>query len=214
MDQQVLDVAKRGHSVADAERACALIKEYGFELIGQMMVGLPCSTLSDEITTAEKICSLGANGARVYPTVVFPDTELDRMKERGVYSPMDTEEAVLRTSEVLSVFAEHGVPVIRIGLCSNETLSDGRYSENYHPSVGELSLNRMYLKKMRSLLEATPVKATVFNVAKGKISQAVGQKRVNVETLKREFSLTDIRVREDCSLANFDITLSQEERIK
>lgn len=209
----VLLASRRGHTANASENACRLIKEYGFDLIGQMMVGLPCSTINDEIMTAKKICSLGANGARVYPTVVFPDTELDRMKEKGDYSPMDTEEAVLRTSEVLSVFAEHGVPVIRIGLCSNETLSDGHYSENYHPSVGELSLNRMYLKKMRSLLNSFPVKAPVFNVAKGKISQAVGQKRVNIETLKAEFSLTDVKVREDCSLTNFDITLSYEERI-
>ncbi len=205
----VLSASKRGHTAKDSENACRLIKEYGFELIGQMMVGLPCSSLSDEIMTAERICSLGADGARVYPTVVFPDTELDRMKKLGIYSPMDTEEAVSRTSEVLSVFAEHGVPVIRIGLCSNETLNDGHYSENYHPSVGELSLNRVYLKKMRSLLEASPVKVAVFNVAKGKISQAIGQKRVNAETLKREFSLTDIRVREDLSLTNLEITLSQ-----
>ena len=205
---RVLLASRRGHTAEASERACRLIKEYGFELIGQMMVGLPSSTVEDEIMTAEKICSLGANGARVYPTVVFPDTELDRMKESGIYRPMDTEEAVLRTSEVLSVFAEQNVPVIRIGLCSNETLSDGRYSENYHPSVGELSLNRMYLKKMRSLLKDTAVKAPVFNVARGKISQAVGQKRINTETLKREFSLTDVKVREDCSLTNFDITLS------
>ena len=37
MDGSVLRATKRGHSAADAERACALVKEYGFELIGQMI---------------------------------------------------------------------------------------------------------------------------------------------------------------------------------
>ena len=212
-DKVLLD-SKRGHSALDSEKACKLIKRYGFKLIGQMMVGLPSSTLDDEIMTAKRICSLGADGARVYPTVVFPETDLDRMKNQGIYSPMNTEEAVSRTAEVLSVFAEHSVPVIRIGLCSNETLSDDRYSENYHPSVGELSLNRMYLKKMRSLLKNHSDKTAVFNVAMGKISQAIGQKKTNIEILKKEFSLSEIKIREDNSLNNFDITLSQEERIR
>ncbi len=206
---KVLTASKRGHDASASENACKLIKSYGFELIGQMMVGLPSSSLSDEVMTAEKICSLGADSARVYPTVVFPETELDRMRECGIYSPLNTEEAVSRTAEVLSVFAEHKVPVIRIGLCSNETLSDERYVNNYHPSVGELALNRMYLKKMRILLDGYSDDKAVFNVAKGRISQAIGQKKVNTEILKKKFGLSDIRVRECSDISGLDITLSK-----
>lgn len=204
---EVLTASKRGHDAKASENACTLIKRYGFRLIGQMMVGLPSSSVSDEIMTAERICSLGADGARVYPTVVFPETELDRMRECGIYSPLDTEEAIERTSEVLSVFAEHNVPVIRIGLCSNETLHDERYANNYHPSVGELAINRVYLKRMRALLEGYSEKSAVFNVAKGRISQAIGQKKTNVETLKKKFGLFDIRVRESSDMSGLEITL-------
>ena len=63
MRDSVLSLSKRGHSANDAEKACRLIKSAGYSLIGQMMIGLPGSTLSDEIYTAQRICDMGADGA-------------------------------------------------------------------------------------------------------------------------------------------------------
>ncbi|MBQ2037010.1 MAG: radical SAM protein, partial [Alistipes sp.] len=40
-DDAVLSLCKRGHCVADTERACRLIRERGLRLGGQMMIGLP-----------------------------------------------------------------------------------------------------------------------------------------------------------------------------
>ena len=206
---KVLAAAKRGHTALDSEKACKLIKKRGFTLIGQMMVGLPLSTVEDEINTAQTICDLGCDGARVYPTVVFPDTRLMEMTRSGEYTPLTTEEAVERTAEVLSVFADSGVKVIRIGLCSNETLRDPVYEGSYHPSVGELSLNRFYLKKMTKMLkEITDIsgKTVTFSVSKGKISQAVGQKRYNVLRIKEAFDLKDVRIKENDDLREFDLS--------
>ena len=206
----VLTASKRGHTALDSERACKLIKEYGFKLIGQMMVGLPSSTLSDEIFTAERICAENADGARIYPTVVFPETELHSMEKSGIYMPLTVEEAISRTAEVLEVFASHSVPVIRIGLCANETLADAGYSDNYHPSIGELALNRMYLKMMRTALKESRLKSgdsAVFSVAKGRISQAVGQKRANISAIKEEFPLKNVKVTEDGTLSGFQLIL-------
>ena len=73
---RVLSASKRGHTSDATLAACGLVKSHGFNLIGQMMVGLPSSTIDDEIETAKAICALGADGARVYPTVVFAETEL------------------------------------------------------------------------------------------------------------------------------------------
>ena len=207
----VLNASNRGHTALDSEAACKMIKARGFSLIGQMMVGLPSSTLTDELFTARKICDLGCDGARIYPTVVFPDTELDRMEKTGKYAKLTLEEAVSRTSDVLEVFIGRGVPVIRIGLCANETLSDERYCDNYHPSVGELSINRCYLKKMTSLLTSLPEtegKTVLFTVSKGKISQAVGQKKTNVTALKEAFKLKNIKFGEDGGMSPFDISVT------
>ena len=45
IDDSVLSLTKRGHTSDSAMRACKMIKERGFDLIGQMMIGLPDSTL-------------------------------------------------------------------------------------------------------------------------------------------------------------------------
>ena len=206
----VLNASKRGHTASASEKACKAVKAHGFDLVGQMMIGLPGSTVSDELLTAEKICLLGADGARVYPTVVFPETELKKMEESGVYTPLTVDEAVNRTAQVLEVFARYGVKVIRIGLCANETLNDSAYSDSFHPSVGELALSLMYLKMMRSLLNENKDKkgdTAVFTVAKGKISQAVGQKKKNTLTLKNEYDLKNIKILESDALKGFQLIL-------
>ncbi len=207
---KVLLASKRGHTAKCSTEACIKIKQHGFKLIGQMMAGLPSSTIEDEIKTAKMICELGCDGARVYPTVVFPETELHRMKESGDYTPLTQSEAIERTAKILAVFIEKGVPVIRIGLCANETLADSSYSESYHPSVGELALNRYFLDKMTALLEKsgdTKGKSAVFYVAKGKISQAVGQKRANINTLIKRFLLKDIKIKEKDTIEAFSLLL-------
>jgi len=81
VSEKVLQTCKRGHTALDAEKACRLIREYGFELVGQMMIGLPGSSLEDEMNTAEFILRNGASGARIYPTVVLQQTELKISKQ-------------------------------------------------------------------------------------------------------------------------------------
>lgn len=205
----VLVASKRGHTASQSLEACKMIKDYGFRLIGQMMVGLPCSELSDELYTAKKICELGCDGARIYPTVVFPDTELYQMKQCGKYTPLTTELAVTRAAEVLGIFADANVPVIRIGLCSNETLTEDSYSDNYHSAVGELTINRYYLNKMEALLKNTDCKGknVIFTVAKGKISQAIGQKRKNITVLTERFMPKSIKVKEDEAMRAYTLSL-------
>jgi histone acetyltransferase (RNA polymerase elongator complex component) len=196
---RVLLASNRGHTASQSEAACKLIKSYGFELVGQMMIGLPSSTPDDEIMTAQTICQLCCDGVRIYPTVVFPDTALMRMKNEGLYVPLTNEDAIERTSKVIEVLAVHPIKIIRIGLCANETLAGGEFTDNYHPSIGELSLSRYYRNKMTALLtQEQPQKGStaVFTVSMGKISQAVGQKRENVIHLKERFALKEIKVKE------------------
>ena len=123
IDENVLKTCKRGHTFIQEKTAVKMIKERGFSLVGQMMIGLPGSTLEKEKETAEFICESGADGARIYPTVVFKDTELCHMAECGEYTPLDLEDAIFRTAEVLKIFNDHKVKVIRVGLCASENLS-------------------------------------------------------------------------------------------
>ncbi len=214
MNDSVLSASKRGHTAADSERACRLVKSYGFSLVGQMMTGLPLSTPGTEMDTAEKICRLGADGARIYPTMVFRGTELERMALDGSYTPPKLEDAVSRAAGALEVFVGRGVPVIRIGLHSGETL----YSEEgisfgaYHPAMGELVEGELYFMTVRKALlpvsDSVRGRAAAVSVPVGELSKAIGQKGRNRSRLIREFALAGMLFREKNGLPKYRCELN------
>ena len=202
MDDRVLHAVRRGHDRACAERACRMVKAYGFSLVAQMMIGLPMADGASEIETARAAIRLGADAARVYPTVVFRGTELCRMAEQGEYTVLPRSEMLRRTADVLEVLDAADVPVIRVGLCASENLSDPAevYGGANESAVGELAMGEVFLRRMRACLMQTALPSdgeVTLLVPAGAISRAVGQRRCNAEQLCREFSLRRIRVRED-----------------
>ena len=215
MDDNVLAECKRGHIALQSRKACKAVKEAGFELIGQMMVGLPGATVESEKATALEICKMGADGARVYPTVVFYETELCEMSKRGEYTPLVLNDAVYRTKEVLKVFDENRVPCIRVGLCASENLSseESVFGGANHSAIGELAIGEIFFEKIDEALDELksraelPKKPTIY-VPKGCISKAVGQKRKNIERLCRKYSIYDVKILEKNSIIGYNILLS------
>ena len=212
MDDGVLTASKRGHTAEDGRRACALVKQYGFSLIGQMMVGLPTSSVESEILTAEALCDSLVDGARVYPTVVFEETELCAMARAGQYVPLTLEEAVLRTKAVLDVFRKRNVPCIRVGLCTSENLSSDKvYGGASHSAIGELAMGEIFYEEMCRLLDgqgSVAGKNVVFYVPRGAVSRAVGQKRVNLERIYKKYSPLRIKVLEKNDLMRYNIIIN------
>ena len=190
-----------------------MIKDKGFSLIGQMMIGLPSSTLEKEIYTAKRICEMGADGARIYPTVVFYDTELCSMMQSGVYSPLSNEDAVERTKEALKIFVENDVPCIRVGLQSGENLSDETCVAGgaNHSAIGELSMSALYLDKICEKIDAenltkTPSKMTIY-CPKGDVSKIVGQKRRNMQKIYEKYAIKNVKVLEKNELLSYNIII-------
>lgn len=199
MDDTVLTLAGRGHTAAQVAEASRLVMEYGFELILQMMTGLP----GDEdgtasIRTAEAIADIHPHGVRVYPTVIVKDTALYEQWKVGCYQEHTVDAAVEICARILPIFEQAGIPVIRLGLNPTEDLSGGdAVGGAYHPALGELVRSRMLLDTARALLRGCERgKRAVISVGKGKMSQMIGQKRCNVLALQAEFGLSDIKIRE------------------
>ena len=201
MDDRVLAASRRGHDSAASELACRQIKSFGFDLVGQMMIGLPDADGASERRTAERIIALGANAARVYPTVIFRHTELCRMAQSGGYRPMSEEEMLQRTADVLELFDDAEIPVIRVGLCASETLSSSEavWGGANASAVGELAMGEVFYRRMRKALLASRShgEEVIFSVPSGATSRAVGQRRKNTERLCSEFHLRRIRICED-----------------
>ncbi len=215
MDDAVLLKSGRGHTASQTEKACALIKERGFELIGQMMTGLPGSDAEKDEYTAKRICEMGAVGARIYPTVVFKDTELHKMMERGEYESREMRDVISQGARVLSVFIKNGVNVIRIGLQSSELLTGGtEIASPYHEATGEFIWSRCFRDMAEAELcgKETAGKRAFITVPKGAVSKMVGQKKENEIYLKERFSLFDIKVLESDELESVSVKISLEER--
>ena len=217
VSEGVLRATKRGHGFREEMQAARLIVDRGFNLVGQMMIGLPGSTLEDELETARFIINSGARGARIYPTVVFSDTELCAMAKRGEYHPLSLEDAVVRSAKVLKLFLDANVKVVRIGLCASDNLSseDTYFAGPNHPALGELVVGELYYlnikEKLCALVNIEGARITV-SVAKGNISKAIGQKKKNRLRLLSETRASDLRFIEDEALSGYDVEIKVEER--
>ncbi len=213
---RVLAASNRGHTAEDSERAMRLIKKYGFELVGQMMVGLPSATPEDEYGTARDICLWGADAARIYPTVVFCGTELCEMAKRGEYTPLTLENAVERSVGVKKIFIENGVECIRLGLQSGENLTDGDgvYAGDYHSAIGELVESRIYRDVIVSAIEREGLadkirgRELVIYVPHTEVSKVIGHKAENKQFIKNEYCVKNVKVIEKDDILRYNIILS------
>lgn len=196
MCEEVLEASGRGHTVLQTETSARLIKEYGFELILQMMTGLPEDTKERALETARRIIALRPDGVRIYPTVIIENTPLCDMWRAGTYKEHTVEAAVEICAAILPMFEQAEIPVIRLGLNPTEELSGGAaLGGAYHPAFGELVVSRLLLEKARLLLKDSPHGENVtLLVNKSDISAMTGQKRANILTLCDEFSLKSVKV--------------------
>ena len=217
MSDSVLEKSKRGHTAADTIRAVKMLTGSGFEVVGQMMIGLPGASPEDEIYTADMICDMGCTAARIYPTIVFRDTELDGMYLSGKYSPLTVDEAVSRSAQALAVFEKRGVKCIRIGLCDSENLrSDETYSAGpSHPAMGELVGGRLFLTRMIAAAcdalshgEKIAGRVMLAECPRGSVSKVTGNKKTNETYLKKEFKIKKLKTIEKDEIIGYNIKVS------
>lgn len=198
MSDGVLQRAGRGHKAADTASAARRVQAHGFELILQMMVGLPGSTAEDERETARQLAALGPDGVRIYPTCVLGDTPLYTLWRQGNYQPLTVERAVEICADLLDIFEAQSVPVIRLGLNPTEELSGGAVKAGaYHPALGELVFGERFYRRMLPLLPRG-VPCTLV-VPPKLLSIAIGQKKRNLERFRENGCIVTIRGEKDCA---------------
>lgn len=155
MCDRVLKASGRGHLAEDTVRASALIKQEGFVLGIQTMLGLPEADRASERYTAQRVIELQPELVRIYPTVVLEGTALANMYLAGEYKAMELETAVDITAEILPEYEKHGITVIRTGLQSSDSIREGGkiIAGPYHPAFGELVRSRIAVNWLCSQLD-------------------------------------------------------------
>ena len=109
------------------------------------MTGLPESTCESDTRSAKIVADLGVDTARIHPTLVFKNTELYRMMEKGEYIPLTLQESLERTADMLAILECKGVKVIRLGLHVPVELRKNIVAGPFHPSFGDMA--RAYLMR-------------------------------------------------------------------
>ena len=197
MQDKVLRASGRGHSAEDVRIASRMIREAGFQLVLQMMTGLPEDDDEGAVSTARELIALHPDAVRIYPTVIVRGTELEKRWKDGSYREHTVEDAVRVCARLLPLFEEAEIPVIRLGLNPTDELSGGAaLAGAYHPALGELVRSRILRNQAEKLLREMGCKgkSVTICVPPRQLSQMIGQKRCNVEWLKEQFELRKLRI--------------------
>lgn len=213
MDDEVLRLAGRGHTAEDVVNAAGAVRAAGFHLILQMMTGLPGDSAEKDVETAKKLIALHPDGVRIYPTVIVRDTALYELWRAGRYREHTIEDAVAACAQLVPLFEEAGVEIIRLGLNPTEELSAGAaVAGAYHPALGELVRARVMRQKALRLLQGIePGSVVTLGVRAGELSQMIGQKRENITAICESLSLAGLKVR-SCPLEKGEIVILSVEK--
>lgn len=190
-NEKVLKINNRGHSVENLEKSSKEIKEAGFQLGLQMMTGLYQSNSEIDFQTALDFVRLEADFVRIYPTIIVKDTLLEKLYQLGEYIPETLEEAVNSCVKISRLFEENEIPIIRMGLQSDENfIEEGIVAGPYHSAFRSLVEEKKMLEKlMRHLEEFRGVEKLEIS-SPGKVqSYIIGQKGKNRDFIKEYFNI-------------------------
>jgi histone acetyltransferase (RNA polymerase elongator complex component) len=185
MQDDVLKVNLRGHSVEDVFKASSLIKKYGFSLGLQMMPGLYGCTdyMAYAVDTAEKFIEINPDTVRIYPTLILKDTLLEKLYQKGMYTPLCVDEAVEICAVLVKMFNQKNIRIIKLGLHADTGMENSLVAGPYHPALKELVQSRMFLDRFTDDLSRREKGDYTILVNPRQHSQTSGQKKANIKAL-------------------------------
>ena len=190
LDDTVLSIALRGHTANHSFAAAGQLKDYKFRLGIQLMPGLPGESRFSFIGTVKKTIGLQPQFVRLYPALVVKPSGLEKLYNRGEYTPMSLERAVVLTSWARRRFLQSGIDVVRMGLQPSESLEKSIVAGPYHPAFGELVISREWFRRVKKLLKAHPEKKVTVTISEKDLSAFNGMKKENLVKFAR-LGLTD-----------------------
>ena len=208
LDDEVLRLNDRGHTVQDVEDASALIRGCGFELGLQIMPGLYGADMKSDQRTAEEVCRIHPDTVRIYPVVILKGTRLGELYEAGDYQPRLFADMVWEVACAMEHFADEGIRVIKVGLHASEFVAENALGGYYHPAFRELCESRIYRSRMETAIRSRAVQQCVFAVHPTCISKAIGQKKANLQYFHDTCGI-DIRVTGDGSVPPFQVQIRE-----
>ena len=200
----ILEKAGRGHTFEDVKKASKLIRRYGFTLGHQMMVGLPESTRKDEINTAKELIKLKPKMVRIYPVLVLKGTKLEKELKEEKYKPLSIVQVVETCKELVMMFADKKIDIIRVGLQNTDEITDPNNENSevvagpYHPAFRQLVESSLWYDAIVEKIKKLNVKVKEVEVTINPIdaNNVIGHKKENIIKLKQTYDV-DLRINPD-----------------
>jgi len=203
MEDRVLILSKRGHTVATTTEAIKVLRSHGFRVGMQLMPGLPGDSKETFRLTINRVLALRPDMVRLYPALVLRNTALARWYGQGIYQPLSLEEAVEICAESCMRLEAEGIPVIRIGLMASPSLlKKGQIMAGpWHPAFGFLVRSRMHLRRLKPVLPRPGSSGGIeIKVPQGDIPSIRGYENQGIGWIKRETGAKVIKIVADDSL--------------
>lgn len=200
IDDDVLALSNRGHQASDVYRATRLIKNYGFNLGLQMMLGLPGDTIEKSINTAKEFIRLKPECVRIYPTLVIKNTDLEKDYLNRSYKPLSMDGAIELCTILLMMFKLNDINVIRVGLQPTENIQLGKdvVTGPFHPAFRQLVesniIKTILDNHLKDNARLTAGKDLIIESHRSNISNLAGQKSSNIKYFKNRYSFKKIKI--------------------
>lgn len=191
MKDEILNISKRGHTASDVVQATKLIQLYNMRVGHQIMIGLPKSTLEDEIYTIKEVLKLKPLDLRIYPVYVIEKSELYEMYKNGEYIPLTIEESVRRVYSIVKECMTSEIKIIRLGLQSTEeiTVKNTKVMGPVCDNFAEFVLAKIVRAKMEEVILKYKDFDIEFIVPSKYISITGGPKKVNKIYFKEKYDI-------------------------
>jgi histone acetyltransferase (RNA polymerase elongator complex component) len=202
LDSEVLMKSARGHTTGDVTEASNLIKNFGFILGHQIMLGLPGDNFMKDIKTAEGVISLAPELCRIYPALVIKGTPMEQMYNRGVYKPYSLDEAVYICKIIYGMLSSHGINIIRVGLQATEEISeDGEIIDGpFHPAFRELVEGSIYNDMLLNMIPGDYNGSIEVFINNRDISKLYASKKRFFNDIKAQLKTVNIKINQDDSV--------------
>ena len=200
LDEEVLIASERGHTSEDVYESSKLIKEFGFNLGLQMMIGLPKDNIQKNLETCLEFIKLEPNCVRIYPTLVIKDTFLEKQYRSGDYTPLNLLEAVDISTILLMIFYINNINVIRVGLQPTENIQLGKdvVVGPFHPAFRQLVESNIYKVLLDYYFSNKDIlkekNELVIEADSKKISLIAGQKSSNTKYWIEKYGFSRVKI--------------------
>ena len=141
---------------------------------------------------------------RIYPVLVIKGTKLEEEYKKGNYEPLSVVQAVETCKQLVRMFVNKNIDVIRVGLQNTDEISDPENKQSevvagpFHPAFRQLVESGMWYDAIVEKIKKLNVKVKEVEVTVNPIdaNNVIGHKKENIEKLKEIYDV-DLIVKQD-----------------